>query len=126
MKNIIIRVVAILTIVFALLVGASVYNAYGESKKVDQKIYAVSSIAEVGRDIHETREELVQAGFQVTDVNFKSISKSSLSCAVKVNQHDTLDGLEYAFGVNLRPWRNGIKYYVIIDSDTQGTIKSIE
>ena len=112
------------------ILGAIVFiigcSTLAEKKKVDEKVEGVEQVVKVGGDIYQAREKLVEMGFQVTEVIFTTVSKTSLSCVVKVNERDQIDGLSYAIGQNLRPWRSGINHHVVISAGTDGTIKHIE
>ncbi|MFH1497796.1 MAG: hypothetical protein ABII82_08205 [Verrucomicrobiota bacterium] len=45
---------------------------------------------------------------------------------MKLRNHDTLDGYEYALGRSLRPWRRGIPYHALITATPEGAITKRE
>ena len=109
--------------IIALIIGCS---SLAEKNQVAERVDGIEQVVKVGGDIYQARKNLVEMGFRVTEVGFTTVSKTSLSCVVKVNERDQIDGLSYAIGKNLRPWRSGINHHVVISAGTDGTIKQIE
>lgn len=90
------------------------------------QVRRVHEIARIGDDIHVARQALGSAGFYVYPVDFPTAARDRLACVVKLRNHDSLDGYEYALGLSLRPWRRDIPYHVLITADPEGAITNIE